>query len=327
MRDFSELDSLIRSHSEKGYFSGAVLLAERGEILFKKAYGYADRRFNVPNQVDTKFNIGSLNKLFTEVSITQLDEQGKLDLETFISEYLPDYPKSVAEKVNINHLLSHTSGLGHYWNEKFRASIGNLRKVDDFISLFVDDPLSFPPGERVQYSNAGFVLLGKIIENISGLDYYDYVREHIYLPLRMRDTDHFELDHPVPNLATGYTRMYPGGHESKDWRSNEYLIGTKGSPAGGGYSTVEDLHKFDIAVNTGTLPGSSILRNVKPRRQENDKPSIITRAGGAPGTAALYERYPEQDITAIVLSNMDPVDIQNRKIVSIHDDIRDMILR
>ena len=326
MRDFSELDSLIRSHSESGYFSGAVLLAEKGEVLFKKAYGYADRRFSVPNQVDTKFNIGSLNKLFTEVSITQLNEQGKLDLETPISEYLPDYPVSVAEKVNINHLLSHTSGLGHYWNEKFRASIGNLRKVDDFISLFVDDPLSFPPGERVQYSNAGFVLLGKIIENISGLDYYDYVREHIYQPLGMRDTDHYELDHPIPNLATGYTRMYPGG-EGRDWRSNEYLIGTRGSPAGGGYSTVEDLHRFDVAVNTGTLAGSSILRKVKLRPQEDDKPPIVTRAGGAPGTAALYERYPKQDVTVIALSNMDPVDIQNRKIVSIHDNIRDMILR
>jgi len=200
--------------------------------------------------------------------------------------------------------------------------------VDDFISLFIDDPLSFPPGERTQYSNAGFVLLGKIIENVSGLDYYEYVREHIYRPLGMRDTDHFELDHLVPNLATGYTKMYPGGHESKDWRSNEYQIGTKGSPAGGGYSTVEDLHKFDVAVNTGTLPGSSILRNVKLRRKEDDKdkPPIITRAGGAPGTAALYERYPEQDATVIVLSNMDPVDVQNRKIVSIHDEIRDMIL-
>jgi D-alanyl-D-alanine carboxypeptidase len=231
-----QLDTFMRKQVAADEFSGCVLVAQDGKPIFRKAYGFASKEFSVPNRIDTKFNIGSCNKIFTKVAILQLAEQGKLSLEDYISKHLPNYPSNVADKVTINHLLSHTSGMGHYFNERFEASKHKLRTVDDFLSLFREDPLSFEPGEKAQYSNAGYVVLGKIIETASGQDYYDYVREHIYKPAGMNDSDHYEMDVPTPNLAIGYTKMV-----EKDQllegprRSNLFIIGVKGSPAGGGY--------------------------------------------------------------------------------------------
>lgn len=342
--DASELDAHIRSHVEKDLFSGAVLVAVDGEPIFRKAYGLACKRHDVPNRVDTKFNLGSINKVFTRLAIAQLQEKGEVDTDEFISRYIPDYSSQVADKVTVRHLIDHTSGLGHYWNEKFRASIGNLRTVDDFIALFRDDPLAFEPGERNQYSNAGYVLLGKIIENVSDTDYYQYMRENVYEPAGMKDTDHYMLDAPVPNLATGYTRLYLGATEGSPRKENWYIIGTRGSPAGGGYSTLDDILRFDNALQGGGLPGSGILKSERQtirsrpmivKREGGEKknvttgkgdPRILTRAGGAAGIAALYERYLDHATTLIVLSNYDPHDIHARKIVSIHPKIREMIL-
>jgi len=324
--DVSELDAHIRDHVERDLFSGAVLVAFDGNPVFREAYGLACRRHSVPNTVGTKFNLGSINKVFTRLAIAQLQERGEVDADEFISRYIPDYPSHVADRVTVRHLIDHASGLGHYWNEKYRASIGSLRTVDDFVALFRDDPLAFQPGEGNQYSNAGYVLLGKIVENVTGTDYYEYVRENVYHPAGMKDTDHYTLDDPVPNLATGYTRHYPGATENSPRRENWYIIGTRGSPAGGGYSTVDDMLRFDNALKAGDLPGSSVLETERKRRKRRDGPRIFTRAGGASGIAALYETYPDHGTTLIALSNYDPHDIHAMKIVSIHPMIKEMIL-
>jgi len=326
--DTEGLDSHVRSHVEADLFSGAILIAKDSEPIFKGAYGLASKRYNVPNRVDTKFNIGSLNKMFTSVAVAQLAERGELSYDVPIIDYPSDYPPEVANKVTVRHLLTFTSGLGHYWNERFKASIGGLRSVDDFVRLFVDDPLSFEPGEGNQYSNSGYVLLGKIIEEVSGQDYYEYIRERVYGPAGMGDTDHYELDAPVPNLATGYTRMGVDGRPTEGpWRNNTFLIGVKGSPAGGGYSTVEDLFRFDTSMQSHKLVAPEYLIPIgPPRKTEGEqKPRVITRAGGAQGVAALYERYPDLGYTVMVLSNYDPVDVHRRRIVSVGDKIREMI--
>src|SRR5260221_10600590 len=140
-------------------FSGTVLVAKDATILFKHAYGWASQDFEVPNQVDTKLNLGSMNKMLTGVAIAQLAEQGKLSFRDSISKHLPGYPRDIAEKVTVHHLLTHTSGMGSYWNEKFEASWARLRTVNDFLALSLGDPLSFEPGERWQYSNAGYIVL------------------------------------------------------------------------------------------------------------------------------------------------------------------------
>src|SRR5262249_5589595 len=148
-------------------------------------------------------------------------------------------------------LLSHTSGLGNFFNDKFEsASRLRFRTVKDFYALFVDDPLKFEPDAKFAYSNAGYIVLGAIIEKVSGQDYFDYTRKHIYTPAGMTDTDCYDVDADVPNLATGYTkRNAPSG----SLRTNTFLHVVKGGPPGGGYSTVEDLLKFDIALRNHRL--------------------------------------------------------------------------
>ncbi len=307
--DVEALDSFILEKVEEDLFSGAVLVARNGDSIFEGAYGLACKSYDIPNRINTKFNIGSLNKMFTHVAITQLLEKNRLDYNVPIVKYLPDYPRNVSSKVTINHLLKFTSGLGQYWNEKFYANMRKLKKVDDFVSLFIDEPLDFEPGERKQYSNNGFVLLGKIIETQSGLDYYDYIRENIYRPAGMKDSDHYELDIPVENLAIGYTSTNEKGqYASKIWKKNCFLIGVKGSPAGGGYSTVEDLLKFDNAFDNHILLSPEYASTILPQTstKKNQEPRVIGRAGGASGVAAFYTKLPELGYTAIVLSNYDP---------------------
>jgi CubicO group peptidase (beta-lactamase class C family) len=322
--DVEGLDRFIKDQVKNDLFSGAVLVAKDTNPIFRKAYGLASRRFNAPNRVDTKFNIGSLNKMFTHVAVAQLAEKGEVEYDAPIREYLPDYPPEVSDRVTIDHLLNFTSGLGHYWNERFFASMGNLRRVDDVIRLFVDEPLAFEPGERRQYSNNGYVLLGKIVEAVSGRDYYDYIRENIYEPAGMKNSDHYELDRPIPNLAIGYTKMNAKGQQvSGPRRNNFFVIGVKGSPAGGGYSTIEDLLRYDIALQGHRLLGPEYTDILIPTKQtdEKGKPPVLTRAGGAPGISAFYLKFPDLGFAAIVLSNYDPPD---GKIVV--DKIREMIL-
>ncbi len=322
--DSKTLDNFIEDRVVEDLFSGAVLVARGAEPIFGNAWGLASKRYGASNLVDTKFNIGSLNKIFTHVGIAQLAEKGRVEYDVPIKEYLPDYPREVAGKVTIDHLLHFTSGMGHYWNERFFTSMGRLRRADDFVSLFVDEPLAFEPGERYQYSNNGYVLLGKIVETVSGTDYYDYIRENVYEPAGMKDSDHYELDVPVPNLATGYTRMDAQGRPVPgSRRSNLFIIGVKGSPAGGGYSTVEDLLRFDIALRENRLLGPDYTSTIFPvkKTKEEGKPNVMTLAGGAPGVSAFFQKFPGLGYTAIVLSNYDPDD---SKVVV--DRIRDIVL-
>ncbi|MCK4566979.1 MAG: beta-lactamase family protein, partial [Candidatus Thorarchaeota archaeon] len=249
-----EFEGLFQTLVDADKFSGVVLVAKEDEIIFEKAYGYACKNFEVPNQLDTKFNIGSLNKVITKIAILQLLQKGKLTLEDLVGKHLPDFPKEIATKVKISHLISFTSGMGDYFNEKFTAGNGNLRTLDDFVPFFIDDPLLFEPGEKMEYSNAGYVVLGKIIEAVSGLDYYEYVKENIYKPAGMADSNHYEIDAIIPRLATGYTHHMPDGsiHPSKR-RANYFIIGSRGSSAGGGQSTAYDLLKLDRAIANEVL--------------------------------------------------------------------------
>ena len=187
-------------------FSGVVLIAKDGKPVFEKAYGLANKAKNIPNNTETRFNLGSMNKMFTAVAIAQLAEAGKLSFDDTVGKHLPDYPnKDVANKVTIHQLLTHTSGLGSYWNAKFEAKKATIKSVSDYLALFADEPLKLEPGKRFQYSNSGFIVLGAIIEKVSGQSYYDYVREHIYKPAGMKNTDAYEMTANTPNLAMGYT--------------------------------------------------------------------------------------------------------------------------
>lgn len=306
-------------------FSGAVLVAKNGSPLFKQAYGLASKVFNAPNRIDTRFNLASMNKMFTGVAIVQLAEQGRLSFSDPIAKYLPEYPKAIAKKVTIHHLLTHTSGMGSYWNDRFDASWATLRTVQDFLSLFIDDPLAFEPGEQWQYSNAGYIVLGAIVEQISQQSYFDYVREHIYRPANMLNTDAYEMDRPPPNIAIGYTRAgLEGEPEPGSRRNNLFLHVVKGGPAGGGFSTVEDLLNFSIALQEHRLlteEYTNIVLTGKVNLPEPQKTStsyaygffdetinshrVVGHSGGAPGINSCFHMYLDLDYTVIVLSNYD----------------------
>lgn len=321
------LDRFVQKRVDADEFSGCVLVAEDEKPVFRKAYGFASKRFNVPNLIDTKFNLGSCNKIFTRLATFQLAQRGKLSFEDCVSKHLPDYPSQVADRVTVNHLLSHTSGMGDYFNERFDASRHRLRTVDDFVSLFINDPLSFEPGEKTQYSNAGYVVLGKIVEVASGQDYYEYVRKRIYKPAGMNDSDHYEMDVPVPNLAMGYTRMDENEQIRQGPRRNSvFHLGVKGSPAGGGYSTVDDMLRFCIALCGHKLLNPEYTElMLQPRRMRTGEEAKLRRfghAGGAPGVGAVFTMFLDLGYISVVLSNYDPEAMQ-----AIDRKIDEMILR
>lgn len=275
--------------TRQGAFSGVILIAKDGKPVFQRAYGLADRSLNVANTVDTKFNLGSINKLFTGIAVRQLASSGKLSLNDTVRKHLPDYPRSEADAITIAQLLEHRSGLGPLFNENWqRTQRGSLRSITDYLPIFINEPLQFPPGTKQQYSNEGYVLLGAIIEKVSGESYYDYVRKNIFEPLRMMNTDSYELDAVVPNRAVGYTtRGVKNGV-----RSNIFLLPARGSSAGGGYSTAPDLLKLSNAITSGRLKGGP--------------PGGLGVGGGSPGVNALLEVDPKIGWTIVVLANLDP---------------------
>jgi CubicO group peptidase (beta-lactamase class C family) len=290
-------------------FSGTVLVAKKESIVFQKAYGLASKEYNVPNRVDTKFNLGSINKIFTQVAIGQLVKQGKLSFDDKLGKYLPDYPnRDAVEKVTIRQLLDMKSGIGDFFGPEFEgAPKDRLRTLKDFLPLFESKPLQFEPGTKQQYSNGGYIVLGAIIEKVSGQDYYDYIREHIFKVAGMQNTDWYEADVMTANLASGYTREGMADRPAGVRRNNIYSRPAKGSPAGGGYSTAEDLLKFVAALRDGRL-------SVPSFRQADQKASEQTRlsfaglgiAGGAPGINAALEANEASGYTVVVMSNYDP---------------------
>jgi CubicO group peptidase (beta-lactamase class C family) len=236
-------------------FSGVAMIAKGNKVIFQKAYGMAEKVFDVPNRIDTKFNLGSMNKMFTATAIAQLVEAGKLSFDATLADVLPEYPnRDAAAKIKIRNLLTHTSGLGDFFdNPEFRPYRQNFQSPKDYFRLFASKPLMFEPGTRFSYSNAGFVVLGAVIEKVSGQSYFDYIREHIYKPAGMTDSDSYELTEVVPNLAIGYGRFEDDPMGIDPRRSNIAFLPWKGSPAGGGYSTAPDLLKFVQAFRSGKL--------------------------------------------------------------------------
>ena len=303
-----EIDAFMKKLIQADVFSGAVLLAKDGKVIFNKAYGEANKDFGVQNRTDTKFNLGSLNKMFTSVAIAQLVEQGKLSFDDPLSKFMPDFPtKEAAEKIKIKHLLTHSSGLGSY---SVKASRTGVRTVDDFLKLVKEEKLPFEPGVDQKYSNNAFLILGKVIEKASGQSYFDYVRENIYRRAGMTNTDAYDLDLVNKNLAVGYEKEYTDS--GIVFRNNVCEVGA-GGPAGGGFSTIEDLLRFTIALRSGKLLGNEYVKMVLSPKPEVNSPTYgygfyvlngtAGHSGGDTGVQANLEMFLNDGYTAIVLSN------------------------
>lgn len=313
-----EFDATVKKLAQADVFSGAVLLARQGQALYRAAFGEANKSCGAANQPDTKFNLGSMNKMFTAVSIAQLAEAGKLRYDDPAGKYLDGawLPSSTLEKFQIRHLLTHTSGLGDYFNDDYmKSSRDRFRNLEDFQELINGSKLEFEPGARHRYSNTGYLLLGAVVEKASGLAYDDYVRQHIFEKAGMPNTAAYEVDAVVPNLALGYSPAPGGG-----WRSNILQHVAKGGPAGGGYSTVDDLWAFSQALQGGKLVSAKTLDLMTSPKDDVHSPEYgygfglasqsplgrkFGHGGGFPGISSLLDIHPDSGWTIIILSNYD----------------------
>jgi CubicO group peptidase (beta-lactamase class C family) len=245
-------------------------------------------------------------------------ERGRLTYDDQLSKFLPDFPDAVsAQKILIKHLLSHTAGLGMWWGPRYQQSAkDSFRTVDDMIKWAAQDEKTtlFEPGTKYQYSNTGFVVLGKIIEEVSGMNYYDYIRENIYRPAGMINTDSYELDRITPDRAIGYQKSFDA-HGKAFFRNNLYTNSVRGGPHGGGYSTVEDLLKFDRALRSGKLlrpQNLQMLLTAKPDLgatsygygfDVDELRRIVGHSGGGVGNSNNLDMFLGSGWTGIVLSN------------------------
>ena len=200
------IDSMVSMRIAADSFSGVVLLSGPNGTIYQRAAGKANLTTGAPITPDTKFQIASTTKLFTQIAIRQLEQQGKLSLADTLGKFLPGYHNSVARsKVTIAQLLNHRSGIGSFWNARYMETHARVRSVADYVDLFQDDSLLFSPGTSEAYSNGGYVLLGAIIEKVSGQSYHDYLRDHVFKPAGMRETIAYDRNAPAANAAEGYT--------------------------------------------------------------------------------------------------------------------------
>jgi CubicO group peptidase (beta-lactamase class C family) len=298
------LDAYLRKLAADDAFSGTVLVAKNGEAVFDKAYGLASRRFSVPNKTSTRFNVGSITKDFTKTAIAQLAQAGKLKMTDTIATHLPDYPnKDVAGKITIQQLVDHRSGLGDIFTRRFfEVAKNGFSTPRDFIAFFASDPLQFEPGTQQKYSNYGYVVLGAIVEAVSGEGYFDYIQQHVFTPLGMSGSGFLDLELPIPDIAIGHTKQRPTNREPyAEWHENTaFRYNPRGIPAGGSYSTTRDLLLFDRAMRAGKLLNPEWSRWY----HHGDPNGPAVYAGGSPGVNAVVAS--DATWTVIVLGNIDP---------------------
>ncbi|MFH1864250.1 MAG: serine hydrolase domain-containing protein [Candidatus Eisenbacteria bacterium] len=327
-----ELGGMLDRVCGMGLFSGAVIVARGNDVIFERACGEADRSSHEPIDMDTKFNVGSMNKMFTAVAAAQLVEQGKLSYDAPLSEFLDEswLPMRVSGRVTIHQLLTHTSGLGDFLNATFEEGSGQrFRAVGDYRELVARDSPRFEPGTDWSYSSTGFILLGAVIESVTGGDYFDYMREYVYGPAGMGDTDCYDMDSPVENMAVGYS---PSADSDTGWEENRHEHFIRGGPAGGGFSTAPDLFRFTKALASGALVSGESVQRMWTDYQEGDgsygygfmlrqspKGLVVGHDGGFTGMEAYYDVYLQTGHTVVVLTNLDgaawPVDARIRDLM------------
>jgi D-alanyl-D-alanine carboxypeptidase len=313
----TDLEKEAAARTARDTFSGTLLVAKHGRGIAQRAYGLADREKNLPATLDTQYRIGSMNKMFTAVCALQLVEAGKLSLDKPIGDYLTDYAnKDVASKVTLRQLLSHTGGTGDVFGPELEKNREQLRTLKDYVNLYANRGLKFEPGTKWEYSNFGFLLAGLLIEQASGMSYYEYVRKKVFMTANMTATDSGK-DEPASKRAIGYTR-----HDDKwvpnmwPWPDAEALRNGV-TAAGGGYSTVGDLLRFSQALESGRLIGKAVLRQATSQQNKTGGGADwglgfgigvgwYGHVGGAPGMNGELRIFPRSGYVIAVLANLDP---------------------
>jgi CubicO group peptidase (beta-lactamase class C family) len=312
----SKLRNWLESSTASDEFSGVVLVTKNGQTLFQGAYGRADREKNIPNTVLTKFRAGSMYKMMTAIAVLQLVQEGKVRLDAPFGTYLQDYPNAdMASKVTIHHLLTHTGGTGDIFGAQFNANRLQLREIDDYLQLYGSRNLLFSPGSQNAYSNYGFMLLGAVVQRVSGMRYDDYIQTRILNPAGMTETGTAPEDSIVPGRSMGYMK------QNGAWVSNTLTLPYRGTPAGGGYSTVADFARLAAAVREHRLLDAThtdLLITGKVQISSTIKYSygfmdrvlggrrFVGHGGSAPGQSGELVFEPNGGYVIVILSNFDP---------------------
>jgi len=303
-------DMYMQSAVDTWKFQGVVLVAQNDSILFRKAYGFADIANHRLNTPETKFLIGSTTKPFTAIATMQLYQQGLIELKKNISAYLPDYPKTVANRITIHHLLSHTSGIPDLTNNaEYRKRINEFVSADEITDYFKDLPLLFKPGEKYAYSSSNYVLLGRIIEKVSGLSWDEYIQKHICAPLDLHNTGVYFDYAKRSDFAIGYAPNREG-----ILNAVPSIHPSCGYSAGSLASTVDDLYRVSRALDDTTLLNQAtidimltlhaatygygwLVDNLAGHR-------LTAHGGGVPGYVSIWQRWPDDSLCIIVMSNI-----------------------
>ena len=324
---FAEAAATFATWERDRDLSGCCLVTRGGDTLFEASWGFADHAARVLNSPATRFGLASLTKMFTAVVVATLVRDGRLAFETPVVDVLPAHlrPSTLAAAVSVHHLLCHTSGIADYAEED-ENSPGYvedyaalwierpsylIERPADFLPLFADLPAYRPPGQLFQYSNAGYILLGLVIEQIAGTSYPEAVQARVLEPAGMTASGFFRLDEAVPNVATGYLSLTS---PELPRRTNIYSIPVVGGADGGAMSTTGDLDRFLHAYADGTLLGDLTEVMLRPHADASDgffegygvhlyPDGRWGHGGGDPGVAVIANRWPDDDLDVVVLGN------------------------
>jgi CubicO group peptidase (beta-lactamase class C family) len=302
------MEQVIQSFVSDNHFMGSVLVARGNEIILEKGYGFANLEWETPNSPSTKFRLGSITKQFTAASILLLEERGKLSVSDPVKKYMPDAP-AAWDKITIYNLLTHTSGIPSFTSFPDYASLEPFpTTAEQLVKRFRDKPLDFQPGEKWSYSNSGYVLLGYLIEKISGESYEKLVQENIFKPLGMKDSGYDSNSAIIPHRAAGYSPG-PNGPENAG-----YINMTVPLSAGGLYSTTDDLLRWEQGLFGGKLLSpASLQKMTTPFKNDYacglmvhtaNGHKVIEHGGGIEGFTTALAYYPEDKLTVVVLSNI-----------------------
>lgn len=309
----SLLEKYIESIVQDDKFSGCVLITKGEKEYFKGSYGYACKAFNVPNNIDTQFNIASVGKIFTGVAIAQLVENQRLNFDDTIDKFISEdwLPHKFSKQIQIRHLLTHTSGLDDYFEALYAQPYASIfRDMEDYRTLFANIKINSSPGSGWSYSSAGYLLLGVIIQNVTGCSYFGYIQNNIFNHAEMEHTNFLDTDIPVTNRATGYYK------DGEIYRANTVKPIQRGNPSGGCYSTVHDLNKFGSSLMNYRLLKRELTQYVISPKNELGSPfygygfaidqNKVGHVGDGRGISAHFSIYQKQGYIVSILSNYSP---------------------
>jgi len=317
-----DADAYARRLASADIFAGVVLVAAHDSVLLARAYGAARREPMVLSSTDTRFQLASVSKMFTAVAIAKLIDEGRLSFTDTLSKLLPDYPNSAAaSRITVEQLLAHTSGVPDYFMlPAYAERQGMLRELRDFWPVFANEPLRFAPGTSYEYSSSGYILLGSIIERVSGRPFREYVAEHVLGPAGMMSTSYEEGAAAAP-LATPYTKAFGPGRQpdSDHWHEVPLPASRVAMSSGGGTSTARDLAKFMNALIHYRLISKRVTDYLLANRVQTEDGGrglgfesnvwngvrVIGHNGFARGVFNQVDAYPDLDAVVVVLSNTD----------------------